>query len=98
MVQAVAERDCVALRTLPGDFVFVNNLALIHGRQAFKDSEHSQRYLVRLWLRNRALAWSLPEHMQMANWMSFDDDLLSQEYNIVPHDASKFRCYERITP
>lgn len=97
-VQSIAERTCIRVDTVPGDFTFVNNLAIVHGREAFEDSGNAARYLVRLWLRSDAHAWALPRALETANWMVFDDDLLQDDYNISPLDVIKFQVYERQTP
>ncbi len=44
-----------------GDMVFINNLSLLHERESYKDPEDGPgRHLVRLWLRNKPLAWEVP--------------------------------------
>jgi hypothetical protein len=98
-VQEIAKQTCVRLRCVRGDLTFVNNLALVHGRDAFVDEgATSARYLVRLWLRSDAQAWSLPQPMRVANWMVFDDEILPEAWNIDAMDGLKFQTYERITP
>ncbi|KAH6971664.1 hypothetical protein BKA56DRAFT_594770 [Ilyonectria sp. MPI-CAGE-AT-0026] len=49
-----------------GDIRFINNHAVLHGRDAFDDSDQSQRHLVRLWLRNPDKAWRMPAGLNMA--------------------------------
>ncbi|KAL6412676.1 taurine catabolism dioxygenase TauD [Ilyonectria robusta] len=49
-----------------GDIRFINNHAVLHGRDAFDDSDQSQRHLVRLWLRNPDKAWRMPTGLNMA--------------------------------
>ena len=45
-----------------GDFIFINNWALLHARNAYHDSQ-VQRHLVRLWLRSSRLGWEVPESL-----------------------------------
>lgn len=47
-----------------GDMVFIHNWSLLHARDAYVD-ENSQRHLVRLWLRNSSMSWSIPESMKV---------------------------------
>jgi hypothetical protein len=48
-----------------GDMVFINNLALLHRREAYADPKDGLgRHLVRLWLRNSKLAWRIPDSMK----------------------------------
>ena len=54
------------LDTRSGDFVFINNLALLHARDSYVDpADGPGRHFVRLWLRNPELAWPLPESMRV---------------------------------
>ncbi|KAK3906362.1 hypothetical protein C8A05DRAFT_40786 [Staphylotrichum tortipilum] len=47
-----------------GDMVFINNLSLLHARESYKDHETGPgRHLVRLWLRNKELAWEVPKEI-----------------------------------
>lgn len=48
-----------------GDMVFINNLGFLHARDSYVDPEAGPgRHLVRLWLRNPKLAWSIPNSMR----------------------------------
>jgi hypothetical protein len=38
----------------------------MHGRTSFQDDELNRRHIMRLWLRNDRLAWSLPPDLQIA--------------------------------
>ena len=49
-----------------GDLRFINNHAVLHSRDAFEDSDQSQRHLVRLWLRHPEKAWKMPQGLEMA--------------------------------
>ncbi|KAL2261676.1 hypothetical protein VTK26DRAFT_3638 [Humicola hyalothermophila] len=63
------------LDTRPGDIVFINNLALLHARDSYIDpAEGPGRHLVRLWLRNPKLAWSIPQAMRVPWEAAFGPD------------------------
>lgn len=62
----LAEKHAVSIAAQPGDVLFINNLALLHKRDAYTDAE-TRRHLVRLWLRNPELSWAIPEEMK-APW------------------------------
>ncbi|KAF3020916.1 hypothetical protein E8E14_002042 [Neopestalotiopsis sp. 37M] len=97
-LQEVATRFQVTVRTEPGDLTFVNNRAVIHGREAFEDDPDDSRYIVRLWLKNERLAWDLPEPLQLANYMVFHDQSLPEKWNISRLDNVKFQVYEKLAP
>lgn len=70
---ASAERHSVTVPAERGDVLFINNLAVLHKREAYADGEVDgregarRRHLVRVWLRNAELAWVIPENMR-APW------------------------------
>lgn len=69
---ASAEKHAVTVPAERGDVLFINNLAVLHKREAYVDGEDEQegvgrRHLVRVWLRNAELAWDVPENMK-APW------------------------------
>jgi hypothetical protein len=43
-----------------GDMIFINNLAIVHAREAFEDDQTNERHIARLWLRDEDRAWSIP--------------------------------------
>lgn len=60
-----------------GDIRFINNMGLVHGRDAFFDhdgSELSKRHLLRLWLHNEEKIWKLPPALQLIWDRVFADD------------------------
>ncbi|KAL2191637.1 Clavaminate synthase-like protein [Thermothelomyces heterothallicus CBS 203.75] len=60
---ATKHRFCLDLKL--GDIVFINNLALLHARDPYIDPANGPgRHLVRLWLRNPKLAWTIPQAMR----------------------------------
>ncbi len=61
LVQALAENHKIAIPTQVGDLHFINNLALVHRRDSADVGPGGKRHLVRMYLRNEALAWKIPE-------------------------------------
>lgn len=69
-----ATRHCVKLDLKPGDILYVNNWAVVHGRGAYVDAEtaamtgtgslSSGRHLVRLWLHDTDLS-EVPSAMSL---------------------------------
>ncbi|CAO2649321.1 Nn.00g067060.m01.CDS01 [Neocucurbitaria sp. VM-36] len=64
-VHFTAEKYCLKLEQHEGDMLFVNNLAMLHSREAFEDDDNTQRHLLRLWLRNDELGWKIPDGLQL---------------------------------
>lgn len=64
MVHFTALKHKVTMRLQRGDIQLVNNLAIQHARNAFKDSHFHKRHIMRLWLRNEDLAWETPNGLQ----------------------------------
>lgn len=66
MVHFTAEKHGVTFTMSSGDMVFYNNLAVLHGRNAFEDSagKSGKRHIMRLWIRNEELAWKTPEALK----------------------------------
>ncbi|PHH84616.1 hypothetical protein CDD83_1651 [Cordyceps sp. RAO-2017] len=62
-VSEVARRFELRLWLETGDFLFVNNWAVLHRRDAYRDDDQTSRHMVRLWLRNTRLGWSVPPQM-----------------------------------
>lgn len=53
------------MRLDKGDMLLTNNLAVIHSRTAFKDSETNKRQVLRLWLNNPDKAWQIPPGLEL---------------------------------
>lgn len=67
LVQALAEKHKIAFPTQKGDLHFFNNLALLHRRDAAEVGPGGKRHLVRMYLRNEALAWKIPAVLNRAS-------------------------------
>lgn len=60
-VHFVALKHSIALQLEKGDIQFINNMGLLHAREAFDDEQNvAQRHMIRLWVRNEKLAWATP--------------------------------------
>lgn len=89
----LAVDHCVKIAAQPGDILFINNWALVHGREAYQDGSDAQnnRHAVRLWLHNTELGWKIPPSMKVpwdAAFGSGDANELktplSRNYPVVP--------------
>ncbi|KAK4658151.1 hypothetical protein QC762_204220 [Podospora pseudocomata] len=66
ILNQVASKYRLRLDTKAGDIVLLNNFAHLHARDAYSDPGQGQgRHLVRLYLRNAALAHPVPESMRV---------------------------------
>ncbi|CEJ93567.1 hypothetical protein VHEMI09147 [[Torrubiella] hemipterigena] len=63
-LQFLAEENAISLDFQPGDIQYINNLSIVHAREAYTDSPTQQRHLIRMWLRDPALAWPTPEALK----------------------------------
>lgn len=97
LVETLAQEDQLTLATEPGDLTFINNHALLHSRESFEDSPEATRYLVRMWLKNKSLAWKLPRSLQMGNSRIYDDNELGNRWNVVPVPKLSFKLSERLS-
>jgi hypothetical protein len=100
-VQGLAARFARHLAMQPGDLTFVNNMTVLHAREAFSDEPPGRvRYLVRLWLKNAELALSLPPELEVGNRRVFGEDGVGVEkdWNIVYKPRLTFQVAERMSP
>jgi hypothetical protein len=66
VLDMVAKRFSLEIALQSGDIVFVNNLSIAHSRRAFEDGPKHRRHLLRLYLRNDELGWSIPKDLSSA--------------------------------
>ncbi|KAK6334157.1 hypothetical protein TWF696_002659 [Orbilia brochopaga] len=70
-IEAAAKKYSITTTLAAGDIVFLNNLTVLHGRTAYKDSPSlpasSHRHIMRLFLRNEELAWPIPRPL-LLDW------------------------------
>jgi hypothetical protein len=65
-IEAVARATELEMQTEPGDMHFINNLAVLHRREAFVDGQapSNRRHLVRMRLRSDERGWTIPPPLQ----------------------------------
>jgi hypothetical protein len=86
---SLAEKHRLEITTQPGDIHFVNNLALLHRRGRFVDSETKKRHLVRMHLRNGELGWDIPESLQRF-WDEAMDEGRDEKWHVEPMPEAFF--------
>ncbi|KAK1808832.1 hypothetical protein LTR12_016810 [Friedmanniomyces endolithicus] len=67
-----------------GDLRFINNMGLLHCREAFEDDANNARHLIRLWLHNELMCWKLPEPLRLAWARVFEDEDRKEYFDITP--------------
>jgi hypothetical protein len=67
-----------------GDMRFVNNMSILHCREAFLDDDSSKRHLIRVWLNNERMNWKLPVALRLAWARVFEDDERGVHWDIEP--------------
>ncbi|KAL8381026.1 hypothetical protein RB595_005357 [Gaeumannomyces hyphopodioides] len=82
----LAARRCEVRPSMArGDLRFVNNMALLHRREAFANGPSAARHLVRLWINNPDRCWALPAELDLAWARIFDDDEeRERRWDVVP--------------
>jgi hypothetical protein len=85
VVLATAQKYSLKMETQLGDIRYINNLGILHAREAYKDDHRSSRHLVRLYLRNDEIGWDIPP-MLRETWdrVYGRDGLLDEIYPIEP--------------
>jgi hypothetical protein len=68
-IEAVAQATQLEIQTKAGDMHFINNLAILHRREAFANGQAptEKRHLVRMRLRSTENGWPIPRELQ-AEW------------------------------
>ena len=97
-LQRTAQKHELLLPLEPGDLPFVNNFAIMHGRERFEDSETQIRHLVRLWLKNQALAWELPPLLERGNRKVYHEKTGDEHYDILPPTRLRFDVQDKFSP
>jgi hypothetical protein len=85
-VEELAKSFQLEIVTQAGDIHFINNLAILHRREGFRNGTSSgeKRHLVRMRLRDDELAWALPEELQEEWSSAFDDAKTSKVWHLEP--------------
>lgn len=72
-VHYIAEKHSIAPSMEKGDMRFINNMAILHRREAFVNETDAERHLIRIWLNNPEKNWDLPDPLKLAWARVFDD-------------------------
>ncbi|KAJ4367026.1 hypothetical protein N0V83_007556 [Neocucurbitaria cava] len=95
MVHYVAEEHGIAMTLDPGDVLLYNNLAVLHGRNAFTDVETGdhRRHIMRLWVRNEEQAWETPAKLAREWHLVYGESerRAKAQWKINPEDVEKDR-------
>lgn len=70
----LAQKHQIRTSVEKGDMRFINNMGLLHCREAFEDGPVNKRHLMRIWLNNRDLCWKLPWSLRLAWARVFEED------------------------
>jgi hypothetical protein len=75
MVHFIGKKHGLTVTLGRGDMLLYNNLALLHGRNSFTDAQcdKHKRHILRLWVRNPAMAWTTPEGLKR-DWFTVYGD------------------------
>lgn len=86
MVHFVGIKHQLSMTLQRGDIQLINNLAIFHARNGFRDSASRRRHIIRLWLRNEELAWETPQGLQRTWFEKYGDSerRTIAKWNIVP--------------
>lgn len=80
-------------RIMKGDLRFINNMGILHRREAFENSDGNHRHLVRMWLNNEQMCWKLPHALRVGWARVFEDEEREARWDIEPirHDGKILR-------
>ena len=75
-VEAIAQATRMEIQTQAGDIHFINNLAVLHRREAFVNGHgpKEKRHLVRMRLRSSEFGWEIPADLQREWFNAFDKE------------------------
>lgn len=79
-IQTIAAQNELCYVPERGDITFLNNHAVLHARTAYTDDETHARRLLRIWLKNAALAWDLPEPLQEGNRRIYANETILESW------------------
>ncbi|KAK6504434.1 hypothetical protein TWF506_002633 [Arthrobotrys conoides] len=84
-VHFTAESHSIRVQLQKGDIQFMNNLAVVHSREEFRDASigegSDRRHLIRAFIKNEERAYRLPQHLDGAFNEIYPDDIASSDYN-----------------
>ena len=96
MVHFVGVKHQHTMKLQKGDIQLINNLAVFHARNGFRDAVNQRRHIIRLWLRNDELAWPTPEGLERTWFEKYGDSERKKiaKWNVEP-GASRERVLYR---
>lgn len=96
MVHFLGVKHQLSMKLQRGDIQLINNLAVFHARNGFRDSLNQRRHIIRLWLRNDKLAWPTPEGLRRTWFEKYGESERKKiaKWNIEP-GASRERVLYR---
>lgn len=80
----LAEKYSLGLNFQKGDIQYINNLSIFHARDGFKDDGERTRHLLRFWLRNDELGWTIPAPLRPLWKKTFDVTPEEQTFALDP--------------
>ncbi len=83
-VHFVAKKHEIRTSMQKGDLRFLNNMAVLHRREAFMNDDNTYRHLIRLWLNNDMECWKLPAPLRVAWARVFEDNDRESYWDIEP--------------
>jgi hypothetical protein len=95
-IEQLATEGQLVLEAAAGDLLFINNHAILHSREAFHNTPEQSRYLIRMWLKHRTLAWKLPRALQEGNDRIYNWPKEAELWNIADVPRTNFRLSERL--
>lgn len=80
-LEFLARKNSISMNLQRGDVQWVNNLGILHSRDAFQDNDIHRRELQRIWVRNEEMAWDLPKALDgLWNRIFYSMELHQQEF------------------
>ena len=85
-IEAIARATEMKIQTQAGDMHYINNLAVLHRRDAFVNGEEAgaKRHLVRMRLRNETLGWTIPEELKQEWAGAFEEEKGDRVWHLEP--------------
>lgn len=74
-IEVIARATEMKIQTQSGDMHYINNLAVLHRRDAFVngDGPTAKRHLIRMRLRNESLGWVIPDELNQEWTEAFEN-------------------------
>lgn len=83
-VHFIARKHEIKTTMQKGDLRFINNMGVLHRREAFANSSGTGRHLVRIWLNNELRCWKLPRDLRLAWARIFEDEENEKHWDLEP--------------